>query len=164
MIRPVQLSDAPAIAHIYARYVTQTTISFEIEPPTTADIAARIHKIGERHSWLIYEDAGQLLGYAYASSFRERAAYRSTVESTIYLDPSAIGRGIGRKLYQALLDDAAAKGYREALGVIALPNEASVRLHEKLGFSKVAQLEKIGFKFERWIDVDIWQKHLLTAD
>ena len=163
MIHPVQSSDATAIARIYQHYVTHTTISFETEPPSPEDIAARIQKIIARHSWLVYESEGALLGYAYTSTFRERPAYQSTVEATIYLDQAAIGRGLGRILYQALLDDAATKGYREALGVIALPNERSIRLHEKLGFVKVAHLEKIGYKFDRWIDVGIWQKHLTTS-
>ena len=163
MIRPVLISDAPAIARIYQPYVTNTTISFEIEPPSVDEITARIEKILARHSWLVYESEGTLLGYAYTSTFRERPAYQSTVESTIYLDQAAIGRGIGRMLYQALLDDAATKGSREALGVIALPNELSIKLHEKLGFVKVAHLEKIGDKFDQWIDVSLWQKHLTTS-
>ena len=163
MIRPVQLSDAAAIARIYQPYVTNTTISFETEPPSADEIAARIQKIIALHSWLVYEHEDALLGYAYTSTFRERPAYQSTVESTIYLDQAAIGRGIGRMLYQALLDDAATKGYREALGVIALPNELSIKLHEKLGFVKVAHLEKIGYKFDHWIDVSIWQRHLTTS-
>ena len=162
MIRPVQLSDAAAIARIYQPYVTNTTISFETEPPSADEIAARIQKIIALHSWLVYEHEDALLGYAYTSTFRERPAYQSTVESTIYLDQAAIGRGIGRMLYQALLDDAATKGSREALGVIALPNELSIKLHERLGFRKVAHLEKIGLKFDQWIDVSLWQKHLTT--
>jgi L-amino acid N-acyltransferase YncA len=162
VIRPAVVSDAAAIARIYHPYVTTTTISFETEPPSADEIAARIQKITAQHSWLVYESDGALLGYAYTSIFRERRAYQSTIESTIYLDQAVVGRGIGRVLYQALLDDAAAKGYREALGVIALPNDLSVRLHEKLGFVKVAHLEKIGCKFNQWIDVGIWQKHLTT--
>ncbi len=160
MIRSARVSDADAIARLYAYYVTSTTISFETEPPSTAEMAARIQKVLAQHCWLVYESNDALLGYAYITTFRERPAYQTTVEATIYLEPSAIGRGIGRTLYQALLAQAAATGYREALGVIALPNEASVRLHEKLGFVKVAQLDKIGQKFNRWIDVGIWQKHL----
>lgn len=144
MIRPAYVSDAAALTRIYDHYVTTTTTSFETEPPTVDEIAAR-------HSWLVYESEGRLLGYAYTGTFRERPAYQA-----------AIGRGIGRALYQALLDDAATKGYREALGVIALPNDLSVKLHERLGFAKVAHLEKIGYKFERWIDVGIWQKHLAS--
>ncbi len=163
MIRSVQISDAAAIARIYQLYVTTTTISFETEPPSVDEITARIQKIMIKHSWLVYESAGVLLGYAYTSTFRERYAYQATVESTIYLDQAAIGRGIGRMLYQALLDEAALKGYHEALGVIALPNNLSVKLHEKLGFSKVAHLEKIGRKFDQWIDVGIWQKHLTPS-
>jgi L-amino acid N-acyltransferase YncA len=163
MIRPVQVSDAAAIARIYQHYVTATIISFEIEPPSANDIAARIQKVMPRHSWLVYESEGALLGYAYTSAFRERRAYQATVESTIYLDQAAIGRGIGRELYQALLVDAMTKGYREALGVIALPNDLSVKLHEKLGFVQAAHLEKIGQKFNQWIDVGIWQKHLTNS-
>jgi L-amino acid N-acyltransferase YncA len=163
MIRSAQLDDAAAISRIYHHYVTTTTISFETEPPSPDDIAARIQKVMARHSWLVYESEGVLLGYAYTSMFRERRAYQATVEATIYLDPGAFGRGIGRVLYQALLDDTITKGYREALGVIALPNEPSVRLHEKLGFVKVARLERIGYKFNQWIDVGIWQKHLTTS-
>ena len=162
MIRPVQVSDAVVIARIYQPYVTHTTISFEIEPPSADEIAARIQRVTARHSWLVYVGEGALLGYAYTSTFRERRAYQTTVESTIYLDRAAIGRGLGRVLYQALLDDAAAKGYREALGVIALPNELSIKLHEKLGFFKVGHLEKIGYKFDQWIDVSLWQKHLAS--
>jgi len=160
MLRSAQLDDAAAIARIYQHYVTHTTISFEAEPPTIDNIAARIQEVMARHSWLVYESEGALLGYAYTSTFRERRAYQSTVEATIYLDQAAIGHGIGRMLYQALLDDAALKGYHEALGVIALPNDLSIKLHEKLGFVKVAHLEKIGHKFNQWIDVGIWQKHL----
>ena len=162
MIRPVHVSDAAAIARIYQHYVTATAISFEAESPSVDEIAARIEKVLVGHSWLVYESEGALLGYAYTSTFRERPAYQSTVESTIYLDQAAIGRGIGRMLYQTLLDDAATKGYREALGVIALPNELSIKLHERLGFRKVAHLEKIGHKFDQWIDVSLWQKHLTT--
>jgi L-amino acid N-acyltransferase YncA len=163
VIRPVQVRDAAAIARIYQHYVTHTTISFETEPPSADEIAARIRKVNAQHSWLVFESEGILLGYAYTSTFRERRAYQSTVESTIYLDQTAVGRGLGRRLYQALLDDAATKGYREALGVIALPNDLSIKLHEKLSFHKVAHLEKIGHKFSQWIDVGIWQKHLWSA-
>ena len=96
MIRPVQMSDATAIARIYHHYVTTTTVSFETEPPSADEIAARIQKIVAQHSWLVYENAGALLGYAYTSAFRERRAYQATVESTVYLDQTAIGHGIGR--------------------------------------------------------------------
>ena len=96
MIRPVRIGDAAAIARIYEHYVTMTTISFETEPPSEDEIAARIQKIMARHSWLVYESDGALLGYAYTSTFRERRAYQATVESTVYLDAAAIGRGIGR--------------------------------------------------------------------
>lgn len=160
MIRTVERADAERLAAIYQPYVTDTTISFETEPAAPAEIAARIQRVTAQHSWLVYEDRGVVAGYAYTSPFRERAAYQATVEATLYLDQAAIGRGLGRALYQALLDESAAKGFRTALGVIALPNERSIRLHEKLGFVKVAHLERVGCKFERWIDVGIWQKHL----
>ena len=163
MIRPVQLTDAPAIARLYNDYIVNTTISFETERVSAEEIATRIRKVTSFHTWLVYEGDSRVVGYAYSSAFRERRAYRGTVESTIYLEPSAIGRGIGRVLYQALLDAAAAQGYREALGVIALPNDPSIRLHERQGFVKVAHLSAIGSKFGRWIDVGIWQKHLTTA-
>ena len=163
MIRSVQLADAPAIARIYNDYVANTTVSFETEPASVEEIAARIWKVTAAHAWLVYEADGKVMGYAYTSSFRERRAYQSTVESTIYLDKLAIGHGLGRLLYQTLLDTAAAQGYREALGVIALPNDRSIRLHEKLGFVKVAHLSAIGYKFEHWIDVGIWQRHLTAG-
>jgi phosphinothricin acetyltransferase len=105
----------------------------------------------------VLEQEGKVAGYAYASRFRERVAYRFTTESTIYLSPAFVGRGLGAPLYRALLDRIFELGYRHAIGAISLPNDASVRLHERLGFVKVAHYPRVGKKFGRWIDVAAWQ-------
>jgi phosphinothricin acetyltransferase len=109
------------------------------------------------HEWLVLSRGDQLLGYAYAGRFRERAAYAHATESTIYLRQGLEGQGLGSALYSELVRRTFARGYRHMVGVIALPNEASVRLHEKLGFENVGLLRRIGRKFERWIDVGHWQ-------
>jgi L-amino acid N-acyltransferase YncA len=154
--------DAEAIAAIYAPFVMNTVISFEDVPPTPAEMAARIERLTSTHAWLVAEDEddGGVLGYAYACPHRERAAYRWTAEVTVYVDPRHQRRGAGRALYEALLDRLADRGYRIALAVIALPNDASVGLHEACGFELVGVYRRIGFKHDRWWDVGWWQLDL----
>ncbi len=160
MIRVADRRDAAAIAAIYAAEVLEGTATFEIEPPTAAEIAQRMTVDGGRLPWLVWDEAGAVLGYAYASGYRARAAYDRTVETTVYVARGAQGRGVGRQLYAALLDRLIAAGFAQALGVIALPNEASVALHEASGFRQVARLERMGYKFGRRLDVGYWQRAL----
>lgn len=160
-IRDAHIEDAAAIAAIYNHYVTDTTITFEEEAVTDAEMAQRIKDVqASELPWLVIERDRSIVGYAYATKWRVRHAYRFSVESTVYLKDGADGAGNGTALYQALLERLAGKGYHLVIGGIALPNAASIALHHKLGFEKVAQFREVGFKFGRWIDVGYWQKTL----
>lgn len=161
-IRPATPHDAPALADLYNHYIRHSIITFEEEPVSAQAMAIRLKKVQQEQGlpWLVAEHQGQLLGYSYASQWKERQAYRYTVEGTLYLQPTAQGQGLGSRLYQQLLEQLQALGKRQFIGVIALPNDASVALHEKLGMVKVAHFHQVGFKFERWIDVGYWQKAL----
>ena len=161
LIRLAREDDAAAIAAIYRHYVEQTPISFEEVSPDTAEMTRRMR--GDRpgyHPWFVAEDDGQLLGYAASSPFRSRPAYRWTVETGIYLAPDAAGRGIGRELLSTLLGVLERQGYVAAIGAIALPNDASVALHEKLGFTYAGTYRGVGFKLREWLDVGLWEKEL----
>jgi L-amino acid N-acyltransferase YncA len=157
MIRPSDTTDAAAIAEIYNYYVRGTVVTFEETPVSVDEMARRIDDIGVRFPWLVWEDGGAVVGYAYASAWKSRSAYRFSVESTIYLAASHQGGGIGAKLYGALLAELKPRGFHTAVGGIALPNPASVALHEKLGFKRIAQFAEVGRKFDRWVDVGYWQ-------
>ncbi|MBU0927071.1 MAG: GNAT family N-acetyltransferase [Spirochaetes bacterium] len=159
-IRDALASDAEAIIRIYNPYVVGTTITFEETPVGADEMRNRIAKNGDEYAWLVYEGDGRVLGYAYASRWRERCAYRSSVESTVYVEEGARGRGIGRALYEALLERLRAKAVHVVIGGIAMPNERSVGLHEALGFERVANFPEVGYKFGRWIDVGYWAKKL----
>jgi len=159
-IRPATRDDAAEIAAIYNHYIRATVITFEEQEITAADMAGRLAAVNASGlPWLIAESAGVIVGYAYADRWRQRSAYRHSVESTIYLDPARTGAGIGIVLYQQLLG-ALPASVHVVIGGIALPNAASVALHERLGFAQVAHFHEVGFKFERWIDVGYWQKTL----
>jgi len=163
-IRPVTTDDAAAIAAIYNHYVADTIVTFEEQGVTAADMAGRINAIeSEGLPWLVAVEDELVVGYAYASKWKGRCAYRFSVESTIYLDRSATGRGIGTALYQGLLAVLRKLDLHAVIGGVALPNAASVALHEKLGFRKVAQFHEVGFKFQRWIDVGYWQLTLQAS-
>jgi L-amino acid N-acyltransferase YncA len=152
--------DAEAIAAIYAPFVTDTVISFEDVAPTAAEMAVRVERLTETHAWLVAEDDGEILGYAYGCPHRERAAYRWATEVSVYVDPRHHRRGAGRALYEALFERLAERRYRLALAGIALPNDASVGLHEACGFEPVGVYRRIGFKFGSWWDVGWWQLEL----
>ncbi|NLP11134.1 N-acetyltransferase, partial [bacterium] len=125
---------------------------------TAATIVDRLHHIlADGFPWIVLENEKTILGYAYATKFRDREAYRYTAESTVYLDPGQTGRGYGAWLYRELLDRLKHRGIHVVIGVISLPNPASVRLHESLGFTQTAHLQQVGFKFGQWIDVGDWQ-------
>jgi phosphinothricin acetyltransferase len=156
-IRRASPEDGAAIASIYDWYVEHTVVTFEVEPVPASEMARRIESVLAAHEWLVLERGGELSGYAYAGRFRERAAYARATESTIYLRHGLEGRGLGTPLYAELVRRTFERGYRHLVGAIALPNEASVRLHEKLGFTKVGHLFRIGRKLDRWVDVGHWQ-------
>jgi phosphinothricin acetyltransferase len=161
LIRLGAEEDAAALAEIYRPYVEDSRISFEETAPEAAEMARRLR--GERpgfHPWLVAEENGRVLGYAASSPFRTRPAYRWTVETGIYLSSDAHGRGIGHKLLSRLLEVLERQGYAVAIGAIALPNEASVTLHEKLGFTYSGTYRGVGFKLGEWLDVGLWQKDL----
>lgn len=157
-IRNAQAGDAESLAHIYNHYVANTCITFETDPVTAPEMAQRVAETASAElPWLVAEIAGEIVGYAYASKWRARYAYRYSVESTVYLDPSHIGKGLGSALYVALLEKIRARSMHAVIGGIALPNDASIALHERLGFKKVAHFEQVGYKQDRWVDVGYWQ-------
>lgn len=157
-LRPALPADAAAIAAIYSHYILTTTISFEEDPVDAQEIAQRMQAVEVAGlPYLVAEEDGAIMGYAYATPWRVRRAYRSSVETSVYLRAGTHARGTGTALYQALLAALTASGYHLAIGGIAQPNAASVALHEKLGFEKVAHFKEVGYKFGRWVDVGYWQ-------
>jgi phosphinothricin acetyltransferase len=156
-IRPVRPIDAAAICEIYNPYVRDTVITFEEQPVAEGEMARRIAEVTATLPWLVAEDAEAIAGYAYATPWKTRSAYRFSVESTVYVAPGHARRGVGAELYGALIQDLRARGMHCAVGGIALPNAASVALHEKLGFRKIGQFEQIGWKLGRWVDVGYWE-------
>jgi len=158
MLRAATTADATAIAEIYNHYVVNTIITFEEEAVPATEMAARITEVlGLNLPWFVWEENGRVLGYAYAGKWKSRCAYRYSVESSIYLAKEATGRGLGTKLYVALIDALRTKGIHSIIGGIALPNPASVGISEKLGFQKIGQFKEVGWKFEQWIDVGYWE-------
>jgi phosphinothricin acetyltransferase len=161
VIREAVLDDASGIARIYNHYVSQTVITFEEDRVSTTEMTRRIQEAGSATlPWLVAERGDSLLGYAYATKWRVRPAYRFSTEVTLYVAPDFGRIGIGSRLYEDLLPRLQARGIHTAIGGIALPNDASVALHEKFGFSKVAHFKEVGFKFNRWLDVGYWQRAL----
>jgi phosphinothricin acetyltransferase len=161
-IRLATADDAAAIAAIYRPYVEQSRISFETEPPEADEIVRRMGN--PIHPWLVAEQDGRVIAYASTSPMRGRAAYRWSVETGIYVAPDAQGRGIGRKLLEAHLDLLERQGFVTIVAGIALPNDASVALHEKVGF-KLSGIERgVGFKHGEWVDVSRWQKDLAPRE
>lgn len=157
-IRDAGEQDADVIAAIYNHYIAESVVTFETEAVTQADIASRLAETATFGlPWLIAETSDKVAGFAYASKWKGRCAYRYAVESTIYLDVAETGRGLGAPLYAALLQRIRDASMHTAIAGIALPNDASVRLHEKLGFRKIGHFEEVGNKFNRWIDVGYWQ-------
>ncbi len=160
LIRLATAADAAAIRDIYAPYVTDACTSFEYEVPTVDVMLGRIVGVNRKHAWLVAEQDGRIIGYAYGAPHRARTAYQWSVEVSVYLDRSAQRKGIGRALYEALFERLRAQGYYNAYAGIALPNEASVRLHEAMGFQSIGVFRAVGYKFGRWHDVGWWQMEL----
>ena len=166
-IRPATPADATAIAAIYAPYVLSGTVSFETDAPDARAIRTRMAASDGLYPWIVATVAGAdsgdgdvVLAYAYASKFRDRPAYRYVVETSIYVATTTTGNGVGRLLYEALVDTLRAQGFTQAIGVISLPNDSSITLHEQAGFQRAGVYREIGFKHGRWIDVGFWQCEL----
>jgi phosphinothricin acetyltransferase len=158
VIRSATPDDGDAIATIYNHYVAHTIVTFEDETVSAGQMAGRIADANAQAlPWLMLEEAGSIVGYAYASQWKPRSAYRYAVEVTVYLAPDAAGRGFGTQLYAALFAQLRSRGIHTAIGGIALPNPGSIALHEKFGMTKIAHFAEVGCKFGRWIDVGYWQ-------
>jgi phosphinothricin acetyltransferase len=159
-IRTATHADAPGICAIYNHYIAESVATFEETPVAVAEMSRRIETILSAGTWLATERNGLVTGYAYATQWKPRSAYRYAVESTIYLAPGNTGGGTGTALYAALIGILQQRGIHCVVAGVALPNDPSVALHEKLGFTKVAHFRENGFKFGRWVDVGYWQRLL----
>lgn len=159
-LRRATSDDAVAIAAIYAPFVTKSAVSFETEAPGAGAIRARMESAADRYPWLAAENDRGLAGYAYATAFRTRAAYRFCVETTVYVAPDRQRQGIGKRLYDALIETLTAQGFFQAIAAIALPNRASIDLHERCGFRHAGTYAQVGWKLGEWHDVGIWQRGL----
>ncbi len=161
VIRPYSFADIPAVTRIYDYYVRETVITFETEEPDEAEMANRFSAIVSKgHPLLIGEVDGKVIGYAYASTYRAREAYRFTCEDSIYLAPDAVGHGLGGKLLGRLIEDSSKAGLKQMLAVITAERANSIRLHEKHGFRMIGRYEALGFKFDRWLDIVHMQRAL----
>jgi len=160
MIREVQTQDVAALCAIYNHYVEHTTVTFKTAPVSEEEMAGTIVAAGRHLPWLVWQDPGteQVTGYAACSIWKSRCCYQHTFESRIYMEHGSGGQGTGTLLYGELLAQVQEAGCHTVLGGIALPNSASVALHEKFGFEKVGHLKEVGFKFDKWVDVGYWQK------
>ncbi len=157
MLRNVRPDDAPAISEIYNHYVLNSPATFEEVPVSQDEMRQRIIETTRACPWLVSEEDGKLLGYCYGRKWRERAAYRHSVEVSTYLDPSAVGKGRGSALLDAILIELRRRGFHCVMGGVSLPNDASVALLQKFGLRQVAHFKEVGYKFDRWIDVGYWQ-------
>ena len=160
MIRHATLADAAQICAIYNHYVLETNVTFEEESLEVDTMSRRMQTVLTELPWLVCADEQGLLGYSYATRWQQRSAYRHSLEATVYLRPDAVGKGIGFQLYDALLSKLRTGSHHTVVGCIALPNEASIALHERLGFKKVGHFREVGRKFGTWLDVGYWQRHL----
>jgi phosphinothricin acetyltransferase len=158
LIRKVEKSDYQQITNIYNEYIKNTIITFEEETVDSFEIGRRIES--NPHTWLVWEESEEILGYAYSIQWKSRVAYRYSAETSIYLHNDHRGKGIGTMLYAELIDDLRQRDFHSVIGGIALPNDASISLHERLGFKKVAHFYQVGYKFNKWIDVAYWQLFL----
>lgn len=157
MIRAVKLEDANEIAEIYNYYILNSCVTFEEIPVSIEEMSQRIQSAPSKFPWLVYEKDKKIIGYAYASVWKPRSAYKHTVECTVYLKTEVTKNGIGSLLYKELITQLTDLGFHAVIGGISLPNEASIALHEKFGFEKIAQFKEVGYKFKKWIDVGYWE-------
>ena len=163
-IRIARPTDAKAVLEIYSPYITDSAVSFEISVPSQSEFESRMTETLARFPWLVLEDEGQVVGYAYASSHRSRCAYNWSVEASVYVSPDHRKKKIASRLYTALFEILKKQGVLNVYSGITLPNEASVSFHESMGFSSVGVYHKVGFKLEKWHDVGWWQLRLLECD
>jgi L-amino acid N-acyltransferase YncA len=160
-IRDFRPGDIAAVTAIYSHYVRESVSTFELEPPSEAEMAARFADMTAKgHPILIAERAGEIIGYAYASTFRAREAYRFTCENSIYFVPEAVGHGYGGPMLERLIEAARAAGLKQMVAAITGEREASIRLHARHGFRHVGRYEQVGYKFDRWLDVVLMQRAL----
>jgi len=159
-IRPATAADLDAVAAIYAAEVREGQATFDTDPPPVESWRAKLDSRHRGDHFLVAEEDGRVLGFAYSSAYRDRGAYDHTRETTIYLDAAASGRGLGRLLYDDLLGRLRDSGMRTALACISLPNDASEALHRACGFERIGVMREVGHKFDRWIDVAWWQRLL----
>jgi phosphinothricin acetyltransferase len=157
MIRPATILDAKSICGIYNYYVNNTIITFEEIPVAIGEMEDRIKAVLPKYPWIVWEEEGEILGYAYANKWKDRASYRHSAEDSVYVKNGAGGRGIGKKLLAALLEAAQKNGLHALVAGITLPNARSVALHEQFGFKKTAEFFEIGYKMDQWLNVGYWQ-------
>lgn len=160
MIRNVKLEDSKEIVDIYNYYILNTCVTFDMDKLDSKDMEKKIKEKINKDPWIVYEEDNKILGYAYVGEWRSKAAFNFTKEVTIYLNPVEKGKGIGTKLMDELIKRCKENGINTLISVITVPNDASTYLHEKFGFKKVAYYEKVGFKQEKWLDVESWQLHI----
>ncbi|MDR0836019.1 MAG: GNAT family N-acetyltransferase [Tannerella sp.] len=157
MIRKARPEDAPNIVKIYNYYVENSVITFDIEPVSVEEMREKITAILQNYPYLVYEENGSILGYCYVSAWKKRYAYRTTVESTVYIDKNHHQRGIGKALMIRLIEELKKTDIHAIIACITIPNEKSISLHEKLGFKQVSEFKEVGFKFGKWLDVGDWE-------
>ena len=155
MIRAATRDDVPAMLAVYAPYVRETAVTFEYETPTAAEFARRFEAISARYPWIVWEEDGAVLGYAYADAAFSRAAYAWDADLSIYLERGARGRGVGPRLYRCLEELLARRGFHNVYGIVTGENLPSVRFHERMGYARLGTLVQTGFKLGRWHDV-VW--------
>ena len=163
-IRLATLADSRKMLEIYAYYVAETAITFDLVLPDVVEFEAKIEKIQKKYCWLVFESEGDILGYAYGAEHRPKRAYQWTVESTVYVDNSKKSKGVGNVLYRALLYTLDKQGFSKILAGITLPNKSSENFHKKFGFKQFARFEAVGFKHNKWHDTDWWELALNVGD
>ena len=157
MIRPVRITDSQVLADIYNHYISSSSTTFEETPINAELMGERIQKTVKLYPWIVFEVQGEIIGYAYATEWKPRSAYRFTAESTVYVKSGQEGKGVGSALYSRLLAELRSLEVHAVIAGITLPNDASISLHEKMGFEKVAHFKQTGFKFNQWRDVGYWE-------
>lgn len=157
MVRRVQLEDANAIVEIYNYYILNSIATFEETAIDAIEMKNRIQQCTARHPWLVFEEKGEIIGYAYAGEWKSRCSYKYSVESSVYLKHNATKKGVGTILYSELIKQLKKTDLHVIIGGISLPNEPSIYLHEKFGFEKIAHFKEVGNKFNKWIDVGYWE-------
>ncbi|WP_455674592.1 N-acetyltransferase family protein [Phocaeicola sp.] len=157
MIRRVKLQDAKAVTAIYNEYIMHSTVTFETEPLREEDMRGRMAEISASFPYFVYEEEGKVVGYCYAHGWKQRSAYRNTLETTVYIHAGHQGKGIGKALMEKLIGECRREGYHALIACLTEPNEASTALHAALGFQKVSHFKEVGLKFGRWLDVSDYE-------